>query len=157
VRERATFRLATLPYTTGFQIPYCYPMNLTFTLLEDRDCNVYRNVWIVHSSAGIILKVDPRRRSSAARAWRLEPQTSAAVSAETGADNRALFPSNDSKNREHKTIRSAYDKDSKKWGRQFIGGCLWTWRLENHWTEREYATEQRKEHSHNNRQWKDQR
>jgi hypothetical protein len=39
---------------------------------------------------------------------------------------------------------------------KFIGGCLWTWRLENHWSEWEYATEQRKEHSHN-RQWKKQR
>jgi len=90
VRGRATFRLATLSSTSSCQIQNFYPMNLTFTLPEDRDCNVNRNVWIFHSSPGIILKADPRRRSSAAKAWRLELQT-AAVSAEIGTDNRALF------------------------------------------------------------------
>jgi hypothetical protein len=40
---------------------------------------------------------------------------------------------------------------------KFIGRCLWTLRLEDYGSEREYATEQRKEHSHNNRQWKEQR
>ena len=44
------------------------PDELTFTLPEDRDCNVHRNVWIVHSSPGTILKADPRRRSPAAKA-----------------------------------------------------------------------------------------
>jgi len=44
------------------------PDELTFTLPVHRDCNVHRNVWIVHSSPGIILKADPWRRSSAAKA-----------------------------------------------------------------------------------------
>jgi hypothetical protein len=46
-----------------------------------------------------------------------------------------------------------YDRCTAKTQRngegKLIGGCLWTCRLENHWSEREYATEQRMEHSRN--------